>query len=312
MIFKACALNLIYGKSLHSEVIKPAVHFDVKVGTSMLDMYAKGGCIVDAGKMFDEMPVRNGVTINVVSSIKKVDYMAVIASDFGKAIRRAAGNMENPPDGSHIVVDAGNGAGGFFAAKGLEPLGAIITDSQFLEPDGMFPTHIPNPEGKAAMKTTTKAVLDGKTNLGTLFDTGDDRTAAVGSSGQGLIRNHLMALMFAIVLEENPGTTIVTGSVTFDRLTSLTEKIVSGKHNRFKRGYKNVIDICLNSVEMNMVLQILIGLFLLETQNLLKMLQRQQNRVKKLPAEIKNRIPKFQSLGQGLSKEGGVDMVQNR
>ncbi|MEI3504508.1 MAG: hypothetical protein V8Q42_13000, partial [Anaerovoracaceae bacterium] len=44
-----------------------------------------------------------------------------------------------------IVVDAGNGSGGFYAKKVLKPLGADISASQFLEPDGMFMNHAPNP-----------------------------------------------------------------------------------------------------------------------------------------------------------------------
>ena len=43
---------------------------------------------------------------------------------------------ELPLTGFHIVVDAGNGAGGFYAHCVLKPLGADITGSQFLEPDG--------------------------------------------------------------------------------------------------------------------------------------------------------------------------------
>lgn len=48
--------------------------------------------------------------------------------------------------------------------------------------------------------------------------------------------------MSAIILEEHPGTTIVTDSVTSDGLTEFIEKKLGGKHHRFKRGYKNVID----------------------------------------------------------------------
>ncbi|GLT88860.1 hypothetical protein SLE2022_068690 [Rubroshorea leprosula] len=176
------------------------------------------------------------------SSVKKIDCMTLYTSDLVKAVRKAAGNIEKPLDGFHIIVDAGNGAGGFFAAKVLEPLGAITTGSQFLEPDGMFPNHIPNPEDKVAMKAITKAVLDNKADLGIIFDTDVDRSAAVDSSGREFNRNRLIALISAIVLEEHPGTTIVTDSVTSDGLTSFIEKNLGGKHRRFKRGYKNVID----------------------------------------------------------------------
>ncbi|MED6192913.1 hypothetical protein PIB30_014247 [Stylosanthes scabra] len=184
------------------------------------------------------------------SSIKKVDYMNVYTSDLVNAVRKAAGGLEKPLDGFHIVVDAGNGAGGFFAEKVLEPLGAITSGSQFLEPDGLFPNHIPNPEDKTAMKAITKAVLENKADLGIIFDTDVDRSAAVDFSGREFNRNRLIALMAAIVLEEHPGTTIVTDSVTSDGLTTFIENKLGGKHHRFKRGYKNVIDeaIRLNSV----------------------------------------------------------------
>ncbi|XP_026417741.1 uncharacterized protein LOC113313215 isoform X3 [Papaver somniferum] len=176
------------------------------------------------------------------TSVKRVDYMSVYSSNLVKAVRKAAGNIEKPLEGFHIVVDAGNGAGGFFAAKVLEPLGALTSGSQFLEPDGMFPNHIPNPEDKAAMKAITQAVLDNKADLGIIFDTDVDRSAAVDSTGREFNRNRLIALMAAIVLEEHPGTTIVTDSVTSDGLTTFIEKKLGGKHHRFKRGYKNVID----------------------------------------------------------------------
>ncbi|THG07655.1 hypothetical protein TEA_024227 [Camellia sinensis var. sinensis] len=136
------------------------------------------------------------------SSVKRVDYMDVYTSDLVAAVRKAAGNIEKPLEGFHIVVDAGNGAGGFFAAKVLEPLGAITTGSQFLEPDGLFPNHIPNPEDKAAMKAITQSVFHNKADLGIIFDTDVDRSAAVDSSGRELNRNRLIALMSAIVLEE--------------------------------------------------------------------------------------------------------------
>ncbi|KAI7733533.1 hypothetical protein M8C21_031744 [Ambrosia artemisiifolia] len=176
--------------------------------------------------------------------------MSVYTSDFETAIRKAFGNIEKPLEGFHIFVDAGNGAGGFFAGKVLEPLGAVTSGSQFLEPDGLFPNHNPNPEDKAVMKAITQAVLDNKSDLGIIFDTDVDRSAAVDSTGREFNRNRLFALMSAIVLEEHPGTTIVTNSVTSDGLTTFIEKKLGGKHHRFKRGYKNVIDetIHLNSV----------------------------------------------------------------
>ncbi|KAG0599813.1 hypothetical protein M758_12G180600 [Ceratodon purpureus] len=205
-----------------------------------------------ADKIYHVMSKESTNTAETVAKkvTHSVDYMEQYTADLVDAVRKGAGGVERPLEGFHIVVDAGNGAGGFFAGRVLEPLGAVTTGSQFLEPDGMFPNHIPNPEDKKAMEAITKAVLDQKADLGIIFDTDVDRAAAVDSSGRELNRNRLIALLSAIVLEQHPGTTIVTDSVTSDGLTKFIEQKLGGKHHRFKRGYKNVIDegIRLNSV----------------------------------------------------------------
>lgn len=153
------------------------------------------------------------------------------SSDFARPLR-----------GFHIVVDAGNGVGGFYASKVLAPLGADTSGSQFLEPDGMFPNHIPNPENQAAMDSVSQAVLRAKADLGVIFDTDVDRAACVGPDGREINRNALIALASCIALEGNEGGTIVTDSVTSSGLKDFIENDLHGHHCRFKRGYRNVID----------------------------------------------------------------------
>ncbi|MBR2338557.1 MAG: phosphomannomutase/phosphoglucomutase, partial [Clostridia bacterium] len=142
----------------------------------------------------------------------------------------------------HIVVDAGNGAGGFYASEVLEPLGADVSGSQFLEPDGRFPNHIPNPENPQAMASICQAVLASKADLGVIFDTDVDRAGCVGADGREINRNRLVALAAAIALEGNEGGTIVTDSITSTGLKYFIEEVLGGVHCRFKRGYKNVIN----------------------------------------------------------------------
>ncbi len=150
-------------------------------------------------------------------------------------------DYNQPLKGFKIIVDAGNGAGGFFANKVLVPLGADIEGSQFLEPDGYFPNHIPNPENKEAMESIQSATIKTNADLGIIFDTDVDRAAIVDKGGKIINRNRLIALMSAIVLESQKGATIVTDSVTSDGLTEFI-KSLGGVHHRFKRGYKNVIN----------------------------------------------------------------------
>jgi phosphomannomutase len=151
-------------------------------------------------------------------------------------------HYDRPLQGLKIVVDAGNGAGGFFAHQVLEPLGADTSGSQFLEPDGSFPNHIPNPENAEAMASICQAVLEQQADFGIIFDTDVDRSAAVDAHGKELNRNRLIALISAIVLKEHPGSTIVTDSITSEGLSRFIEQTLGGKHHRFKRGYKNVIN----------------------------------------------------------------------
>jgi phosphomannomutase len=110
-----------------------------------------------------------------------------------------------------------------------------------LDPDGNFPNHIPNPENAQAMQSITDAVIATGADLGIIFDTDVDRAAAVDKGGQELSRNRLIAVISAILIGEVPGSTIVTDSITSSGLAEFINGI-GGKHHRFKRGYKNVIN----------------------------------------------------------------------
>lgn len=143
--------------------------------------------------------------------------------------------------GMKIVVDAGNGSGGFYAKEVLEPLGADVSASIFLEPDGNFPNHQPNPENKDAMKAICKQVVASGADLGIIFDTDVDRSAAVTASGTPIGRNEIVALAAALGAKNHPGGTVVTDSITSDELHEFLEGQLGLNHLRYKRGYRNVI-----------------------------------------------------------------------
>lgn len=177
----------------------------------------------------------------------KYDFMSVYCKQLREMIISETGK-ENPLDGLKIIVDAGNGAGGFYAENVLKPLGADISGSVFLEPDGMFPNHIPNPENKTAMDFASKATLNAKADLGIIFDTDVDRMGCIDSKGNEINRNKLVALASVIALENYEGGWVVTDSLTSDGLRSFIEKDLKSHQLRFKRGYKNVIN---KSIELN-------------------------------------------------------------
>ena len=177
--------------------------------------------------------------------VQHYDLMERYCHFLRKKIRTELGVEDAPLKGMHVVVDAGNGDGGFFATRILGRLGADTTGSINLEPDGHFPNHIPNPENKQAMAAIRQAVLNAHADLGFIFDTDVDRMSAVLGNGEEISRNALIGMMAAILAPDYPGSTIVTDSVTSDELTEFLTKDLGLKHHRFQRGYKNVIDECI-------------------------------------------------------------------
>ncbi len=173
-------------------------------------------------------------------NVTQVDFMTTYSKVLVDFVRNQTGE-EHPLEGFKIVVDAGNGAGGFYVDSVLKPLGANTEGSQFLDPDGTFPNHIPNPENPTAMKFICDKVKAVNADFGIIFDTDVDRAGAVDDLGEEINRNKLIALISAILLSEKGDAYIVTDSITSDGLKEFIE-MKGGVHHRFKRGYKNVIN----------------------------------------------------------------------
>lgn len=181
----------------------------------------------------NEFPVGEGKVV-------EVDFMTTYSKVLVDFVKKETG-LDKPLDGFKVVVDAGNGAGGFYVDSVLKPLGADTDGSQFLDPDGRFPNHIPNPENPVAMKFICDKVKAVNADFGIIFDTDVDRAGAVDDLGEEINRNKLIALISAILLEEKGGAYIVTDSITSDGLAEFISA-KGGVHHRFKRGYKNVIN----------------------------------------------------------------------
>lgn len=233
--------------------VYPETDFDgsVMITASHLPMERNGMKLFSRDGGFDKADI--GAVLQAAGALapaysektaQPCDLIALYAKDLCEKIRRgvAAPDDARPLAGLHVVLDAGNGAGGFFAERVLKPLGAAISGSQFLEPDGTFPNHMPNPENKAAMASIKAATVQNNADLGIIFDTDVDRMSAVLPNGEEVNRDAIIAMMAAVLALDYPGATVVTDSVTSDRLTAFLEGELGLKHHRFKRGYKNVIN----------------------------------------------------------------------
>ena len=182
-----------------------------------------------------------------LGSVRNINLMNYYSEKLLNVIKSGIKRDENLKDSEilksfKIVVDAGNGAGGFFVQKVLNALGADTSASRYLEPDGMFPNHTPNPEDPKAMQSIIEAVNQFGADLGIIFDTDVDRVAFVGKSGKEISKNKLIALASTIALRGDSDGVIVTDSVTSDYLKKFIENL-GGTQFRYKRGYHNVISM---------------------------------------------------------------------
>lgn len=251
--------GLVSTPSMFMTVVFPEFKFDgsVMITASHLPFNRNGLKFFDPNGGLEKADIKEILTLAKTLELAACDKEAIACDSLSVYTKslcekiKAGVNAENydkPLAGLRIVVDAGNGAGGFFVEQVLAPLGADTTGSQFLEPDGMFPNHIPNPEDKVAMEAIKTAVVKNEADLGIIFDTDVDRMAAVLPDGSAVNRDAIIAMMAAILAKDYPGSTIVTDSVTSDRLTDFLENELKLKHHRFKRGYKNVIN---ESIRLN-------------------------------------------------------------
>lgn len=223
------------------DITKAPVKADKNV--NLMDLYA----------LHLQNKIIEGITQDTVSQ-KTESQLSKNASLMNKGINIIADKINNKLVLSdlHVIVDAGNGAGGFFAEKVLKPLGAKIDGSQFLEPNGNFPNHIPNPEDKEAIESICNAVKAYKPDLGLIFDTDVDRASAVDELGNPINKNSIVAMAALLIADSSSNCdnkpVIVTDSITSDELTKFIKDELGLEHLRFKRGYKNVIN---KSIELN-------------------------------------------------------------
>ena len=96
-----------------------------------------------------------------------------------RTIVDGAGAGARPLEGLKVCVNPGHGSGGFFASEVLEPLGADVSSSVHLEPDGTFPAHPANPEDKKHVAATIDAVAASNADVGVMLDTDVDRCGLI-------------------------------------------------------------------------------------------------------------------------------------
>ncbi len=118
-----------------------------------------------------------------------------------------------------VVVDGGNGVGGWVAAPLLRSMGCKVKGI-YCKVDGRFPHHMADPTIPEYLTDLIRAVKREKAELGVAFDGDGDRLGVVDSRG-GIIWGDMLLVLFARdVLRERPGAKIIGEVKCSDNLYS--------------------------------------------------------------------------------------------
>ncbi len=112
-----------------------------------------------------------------------------------------------------VVVDAGNGMAGHTVPSVLGPLNVDVV-GLFLELDGSFPNHQPNPLEPENLVEAQKAVVEHGADLALVFDGDADRCFVIDERGEVVLPSTVTALIAAAELKREPGSTIVINTIT--------------------------------------------------------------------------------------------------
>ncbi len=117
-------------------------------------------------------------------------------------------NLRLGPRRPEVVIDAGNGVGGIAALPLFTSLGFPV-HGLFLEPDGRFPNHHPDPTIVANMEDLRREVLARHAAVGLAYDGDADRLGVVDDAGNILWGDQILILLSRKILEEVPGASII-------------------------------------------------------------------------------------------------------
>ena len=112
-----------------------------------------------------------------------------------------------------VVVDAGNGMAGWTTPAVLGPLDVDVI-GLYMDLDGSFPNHPPNPLEPANLVDAQRAVRETGADLALVFDGDADRCFIIDERGEVVNPSVVTALIAKAELAREPGGTIVVNTIT--------------------------------------------------------------------------------------------------
>jgi phosphomannomutase len=126
---------------------------------------------------------------------EQVDVSDIYVADVARRMR-----LERPVK---IVLDGGNGSGGPLGLRTFEAIGCEVVPL-FIEPDGTFPNHHPDPLKEENLQQLIQAVRSSGAALGIGLDGDGDRLGVVDGSGTMIFADRYMIALAKHVLAHGP------------------------------------------------------------------------------------------------------------
>ena len=122
-----------------------------------------------------------------------------------------------------IIIDAGNGMGGYTAPAIFKRLNAEVIEMYF-ELDGTFPNHEANPIDPANLVDLQKAVKKHKADIGLAFDGDADRCFLVDEKGNLVNPSALTSLIATRELKKYPASNIIYNLISSRAVKEVVEE----------------------------------------------------------------------------------------
>lgn len=137
-----------------------------------------------------------------------------------------------------VVVDAGNGMGGYVGDAFFNAL-PVKTDRLYFELDGNFPNHEANPIKFETLRELSAKVVANGANLGVAYDGDADRVGFVDEKGIPLSGDIVATLLAREILRLHPGS-LVLGDVRCTRAFQDEVEALGGKYGMSKVGHAHI------------------------------------------------------------------------
>ncbi len=141
----------------------------------------------------------------ITGKIEKYD----ILKDYKDYFIEQFGYLKEYKNKPNVVLDGGNGAGGFVGFDIMKELGFDV-EGLFIEPDGNFPNHHPDPTIESNLSKLKETLVEGGYDVGVGYDGDADRIGVVLKDSRMLYGDELLLLFAEQIVRNKKHATVIS------------------------------------------------------------------------------------------------------